>query len=107
MAQASRNQDVAIIGMSCQLPGGVNSPEDLWDFCSKAQSSSRPIPTSRFDASQFFHPDRNKNGYFNTEAGSFLDKDVAAYDAPFFNISEAEAKTLDPQQRLLLQTAFL
>ncbi|KAF4991292.1 hypothetical protein FDECE_14091, partial [Fusarium decemcellulare] len=95
----------AIIGMSCRLPGNVNSPQNLWDFCAAARCSAGPIPKDRFNAAQFYHPDR-KNGHFNNQAGSFLDQDVGVFDAPFFNISEAEAKSLDPQYRLLLETTF-
>ena len=107
MVQAPQYHNVAIIGMSCQLPCGVNDAYDLWDFCARARCAAGPIPRTRFNAAQFYHPDRNKRGHFNTEAGSFLELDVAVFDAPFFNISEAEAKSLDPQHRLMLQTAFL
>lgn len=31
---------------------------------------------------------------------------MAGFDAPFFNISPSEAKSIDPQQRLLLEVAY-
>lgn len=104
---APRTHDVAIIGMSCRLPGPANDLDSLWDFCERARYSAGPIPESRFNAAQYYHPDRTKKGHLFTEAGSYLQQDVGAFDAPFFNIGEAEAKSLDPQHRLMLETAFL
>ena len=108
MAINPPERDAAIIGIACRLPGQVNDQESLWDFCSKAKTATSSIPKTRFNASQHYYPDRAKEGHFYTEAGSFLeDHDVAVFDAPFFGITEAEAKSLDPQQRLLLETTFL
>lgn len=38
--------------------------------------------------------------------GHFLQDDIAAFDAPFFSISPAEAAAMDPQQRMLLETSY-
>lgn len=100
-------RDVAIVGMSCHLPGGVDDTRTLWEFCAQAKDSTSPIPKTRFNASNFYHPDKSKKGHFNVEGGSFLERDVGLFDAPFFNLSEAEAKSMDPQHRLLLESAFL
>ena len=98
--------DVAIIGMSCQLPGGVNTLDKLWDYCAESRCAAGPIPKARFDASKHHHPNGSKPGHFNIDAGSFIQEDIAAFDAPFFNLSEAEAKAIDPQHRLLLECGF-
>jgi acyl transferase domain-containing protein len=97
---------IAIIGLSCQLPACVDNSNALWDFCSKAQSSARPYPESRFKAAHYYHPAAHKQGHFNVRAGSFLDRDVSSFDAAFFNLTAAEAVSMDPQQRLLLECAF-
>jgi len=100
-----RQDAVAIIGMAMELPKGVNDTSKLWEFIARARHATGPIPKERFDATGFYHPNRSKAGHFNVRGGSFLDE-VAAFDAPFFNISEEEAKTMDPQHRLLLECAF-
>lgn len=38
--------------------------------------------------------------------GHFLEGDIAAFDAPFFSIQPAEARSMDPQQRILLETTY-
>lgn len=35
-----------------------------------------------------------------------MKEDLAAFDAPFFSISSAEAALMDPQQRWLLETSY-
>lgn len=42
----------------------------------------------------------------NCRGGNFLTGDLAAFDAPFFSISPAEAACIDPQQRILLETSY-
>lgn len=99
--------DVAIVGLAYRLPSGVNDDRKLWDFCSQARCAAGPIPESRFNGDSFYHPHHTKPGYFSTRGGSFLEDDVATFDAPFFNITEAEAKSMDPQHRLMLECAFM
>ncbi|KAK4508479.1 hypothetical protein PRZ48_002218 [Zasmidium cellare] len=95
---------VAIIGMACQLPPDIESPKGLWEFCVQARCSATPIPTSRYKASNFHHPSALKQGHFNVGAGSYISRDVSSFDAPYFNLTEAEATAMDPQHRLLLET---
>jgi acyl transferase domain-containing protein len=42
----------------------------------------------------------------STRGGHFLKQDLAAFDAPFFSISPAEAKSMDPMQRILLEVVY-
>lgn len=42
----------------------------------------------------------------NAKYGYFLDQDIGAFDAGFFNISGKEAEAMDPQQRLLLEVVY-
>lgn len=97
---------VAITGMAFQLPGGVDRCDKLWKFCEESRCASGPIPKQRFNADGFYHPDQSKPGYFHARGGSFLEEDVGVFDAPFFNISEPEARAMDPQHRLLLECSY-
>jgi acyl transferase domain-containing protein len=100
-------RESVIIGMAFELPGNVSDDDTFWDFCLQRKCATAPMPKSRFNAAQFYHPDRTRKGYFHVQEGAYLEQDVAVFDAPFFSLNEAEAKALDPQQRLLLQTTFL
>lgn len=97
---------IAIIGMSCRLSGNVSSPEELWQMCSRARSGWSKIPEDRWSQQGYFHPSPQKTGTYNVEGGHFIEEDVALFDAPFFNISAQEAKSIDPQQRLLLECTY-
>lgn len=97
---------IAIIGMSCRLSGNVTTPEELWQLCSRAQSGWSPIPKTRWRQEGYFHPNAARTGTYNAEGGHFIQEDVALFDAPFFNVSAAEARSMDPQQRVLLECAY-
>ncbi|KAI1816678.1 ketoacyl-synt-domain-containing protein [Poronia punctata] len=97
---------IAIVGMSCRLPGNVSSPAEFWELCARARSSYSKIPTERFNTASFQHPNPGKAGCHNPVGGHFLNTDLAAFDAPFFSLTEKEAISMDPQQRLLLECTF-
>ncbi|TAQ85426.1 hypothetical protein B7494_g6244 [Chlorociboria aeruginascens] len=97
---------IAIVGMSCRLPGNVTTPEEFWEMCARARSGWSKVPKERFNHEAFHHPNPDKSGCYNPQGGHFLTEDVGLFDAPFFNITEKEAVSMDPQQRLLLETTF-
>lgn len=97
---------IAIVGMACRLPGQVSSLESFWELCSRGRSGWSEMPKSRFNAAGFYHPNPDRTGCFNPKGGHFLDEDIAFFDAPFFNITVQEARSLDPQQRLLLECSY-
>ncbi len=96
---------IAIIGMGCRLPGGVETPRDFWRLLSEGRSAICEIPAARWDLEGFYDPEPDKASRSVSKWGGFLD-DVAAFDAAFFGFSGTEARSLDPQQRLLLMVAF-
>ncbi|KAF4538109.1 Polyketide synthase [Lasiodiplodia theobromae] len=112
MAQPAPNQGdgslmpVAIVGMSCRLPGDVSTLEEFWRLMSRARSGWSEIPADRFSKDAYWHPNPEKKGCFNNVGGYFLNQDLACFDAPFFNITAQEAQSLDPQQRILLECAY-
>jgi acyl transferase domain-containing protein len=97
---------IAIIGMGCRLPGGVNSPEELWGLLSEERSGWSEVPSDRWNANSFYHPHDEARDGFNVHGGNFLEQDPASFDANFFGIRGDEAESMDPQQRILLETTY-
>ena len=85
---------IAINGIACRLPGGISSPDELWDSLAAKESGWSELPTDRFNWPAFYHPDPNKKGSTNARGAHFLQQDIASFDAPFFNISVAEASAM-------------
>jgi acyl transferase domain-containing protein/acyl carrier protein len=96
---------VAVIGMACRLPGGINSPEQLWEALLAGKDLVTEIPADRWDAAEFYDPERGVPGRTVTRWGAFLD-DIAGFDAGFFGLDDARATAIDPQHRLLLETSW-
>ncbi|KAK3942622.1 polyketide synthase [Diplogelasinospora grovesii] len=97
---------IAIVGMACRMPGNVSTPAEFWELCTRARSGYTEIPKERFNSARFHHPNPGKDGALNPVGGNFLNVDLAAFDAPFFGLTEKEAISMDPQQRLLLECTF-
>jgi acyl transferase domain-containing protein len=97
---------IAIVGMSCRLPGNVTTPDEFWELCSRARSGWSETPKERFENASFHHPNPGKSGCFNAIGGNFLKEDLGLFDAPFFSLTAQEATSMDPQQRLLLECTF-
>lgn len=97
---------IAIIGMGCRLPGGANSPEELWDMLAEGRSGWGEVPKERWDWRSFYHPDQSAKESLNYKSGYFIPQDITAFDARFFGIPPGEAHGIDPQQRILLESTW-
>ncbi len=103
--QRAQNEPIAIVGMSCRLPGAANDMGSFWRLLAEGRNAICEIPGDRWDVEAFYDPDPRAPCKMNTRWGGFLDE-IDGFDNTFFGISAQEAARMDPQQRLMLELAW-
>ncbi|MFF8954979.1 type I polyketide synthase [Streptomyces sp. NPDC014894] len=96
-ARPAGDDPVVIAAMACRYPGGVSSPEQLWELALSDREALGGFPEDRGPAWAAPGP--------YPRYGGFL-ADVAGFDAAHFGISPREARAMDPQQRIALELCW-
>lgn len=98
-------QPIAITGIGCRFPGGVEDPEAFWDLMMRGIDAVTEIPPDRWPADLLYDPRPGIAGRSYSRWGGFV-VGIDRFDAEFFGLSRREAERMDPQQRRLLESAL-
>nr|WP_261870042.1 type I polyketide synthase [Mycobacterium marinum] len=107
IAEKAGTEPIAVVGMGCRFPGGVDNPEQFWDLLHEGRSGIVRVPSQRWDADALYTDDHTLAGTICNREGGFLSTwEPSEFDAEFFSIPPREAAAMDPQQRLFLEVAW-
>ena len=98
-----KNSDIAIIGISCKLPG-ANNHMDFWHNLMQKKSAIQEIPPTRWNVEDYYQSQRQPDKTVSKWAG--LIDNIDKFDNQFFEIDDFDAVMMDPQQRLLFQETY-
>lgn len=106
LGAAAGGEPVAIVGAGCRLPGGIETPEQLWRLLAEGGDAIGGFPEDRgWDVERLYDPEGVRPGSFSVREGGFL-AGAGEFDAGLFGISPRDALLMDPQLRLLLETGW-
>ena len=83
---------LAVVGMSCRMPGDANTPERFWELLVNGVDTHTTIPPDRFDLDAHFDTTMEKENTVGTRFGNFIDN-PGYFDAGFFNMSPREVRS--------------
>ena len=105
VSQVDNDSAIAVIGIGCRLPGGVDDPDSFWHLLKDGQDGIGDVPAERWKLDEWFDPVAGTPGKMSSRFGGFI-AGVDLFDPQFFGISPREADSMDPQQRLLLEVSW-
>ncbi|WP_417734960.1 SDR family NAD(P)-dependent oxidoreductase [Rosistilla oblonga] len=100
------DQPLAVVGMACRFPKGLDSITQLWEALKTRFNAIDTIPADRWDVDRYYSSNPVSKGKAYIRRGGFLHQDPTTFDASFFGISPREAENMDPQQRLMLEVVW-
>ncbi|MFB6810435.1 type I polyketide synthase [Streptomyces sp. NPDC056387] len=104
--EAQAREPIAIVAMSCRYPGGITTPEELWQLVAEGRDAVAGMPTDRgWDLETLMDPNPDAPGASYVHQGGFLEN-AGMFDPGFFGLSPLEAEGTDPQQRLVLEVSW-
>jgi acyl transferase domain-containing protein/acyl carrier protein len=104
-AERARTEPIAVVGIGCRFPGGVDGPGSMWNLLRNGVDAVTEVPADRWAAERYFELDAELAAARPVLHGAFLDG-VDRFDAGFFGISRREAVSMDPQHRLVLEVCW-
>ena len=99
------DEGIAIIGIGCRFPGGVNDVDSFWKLLEEGREAVSEVPPDRWNIERFYDAEPGIVGKSIAKRGGFVEG-LDQFDPQFFGISPREAPYVDPQHRLLLETAW-
>src|SRR3954452_5869363 len=107
VAEKADTEPIAVVGIGCRLPGGVNDADEYWKLLQDGANGVIRVPADRWEADEYYSDDHTVPGTICNREGGFLTSwQPDEFDAEFFSIAPREAAAIDPQQRLLLEVAY-
>ena len=100
MADQRPLMPIAIVGMSCRLPGDVSNPGEFYRMLCRKRTGWSKVPADRFNSAAYNHPNPDKKGTFNSAGGYFIKEDISMFDAAFFDITKQEATSMGRLSRI-------
>ncbi len=101
-AAPPQREPLAVIGIGCRFPGGIDSPITCWNALLAGVNGIRDVPDARWKHALFHDTNPEKSGCIRNAKGGFIEG-VDQFDGEFFGYFPTEAQRIDPQQRLLLE----
>ncbi len=106
MSNRNRFEPIAVVGMACRFPAGLNNLQILWQQLQNRFNAIRETPAERWSADRYYSSIEASRGKAYVRRGGYIDQSPREFDANFFGISPRDAENMDPQQRLMLEVTW-
>ncbi|MEY9842154.1 type I polyketide synthase [Streptacidiphilus sp. EB103A] len=102
---ASEHEPIAVIGMGCRFPGGVETSAALWHLAAEGRRTVGPVPPDRWDSARLVAL-HDPGLQAQAAAGCFVEGDVWAWEPEALSVAPAEREWVDPQARVMMEVAW-